>query len=164
MSQFTRPMRALVTAIIMMALAVTAAAPAAAATGDAVLVDELVAIERNKLDPWYGEASTAVYVSHIAEDSTYFDPWTPKKLRGAEVKEYIATFEGQIPHFAYEIVDPSADVRGDIVIFTYNIENSDPETGEPTGGFMVTKILNPTDDGWEVIHTHYGMPAPPPDL
>ena len=58
MSQFTRQTRALVTATIMMALAVTAVAPTAAQTEDAVLVDELVAIERSKLDPWYGEAST----------------------------------------------------------------------------------------------------------
>ena len=80
---------------------------------------------------------------------------------GPAVIEYLKSFEGQIPLLDYEIVDPSADVRGEMVSFTYLIENSDPETGEPAGGWMVTKILNPTDDGWEVIHTHYALPEPP---
>jgi hypothetical protein len=51
-------------------------------------------------------------------------------------------------------------VRGHIVIFTDNIGNSDLEAGKAAGSWMVTKVLNPTVDGWEVIHTHYGLPAP----
>jgi len=149
-------------ATIAAALAVTGVVPAMAVMDDE-LAQELAAIEQTKLDPWYGESSTEVYVSHIAEDSTYFDPWAPGKLRGAEVTEYLTSFEGAIPHLAYEIVDPSADVRGEIVIFTFLIENSDPETGEPAGSWMVTNILSPTDDGWEVIHTQYGLPDAPPE-
>ena len=128
-----------------------------------MLVDELVAIEKTKLDPWYGEASTDVYVSHIADDSTYFDPWVARKLRGPEVIEYLKTMEGTIPHLAYEIVDPSAEVRDGIVIFTYLIETADPQTGAPADRWMVTKILSRADGGWEVIHTHYGLPVPVED-
>jgi len=145
----------------MSVLAVTVDATAAAATEDAVLVDELVALEKSKLDPWYGEASTAVYLEGVAEDSTYFDPWIPKKLKGAEVREYLAAFEGNIPNLEYEIVDATADRRGDIVIFTYDITHpADPVTGEVVPRWMVTKILNRVGDGWEVIHTHYGLPVP----
>jgi|GEM_PF-3032416 len=163
MNRLTRPARLLLAATMTAALAVTAGATAVIAEMDEELVDELVAIEQTKLNPWYGESSTEVYVSHVAEDSTYFDPWAPGKLRGAEVIEYLKSFEGLIPHLDYKIVDPSADVRGEIVIFTYLIENSDPETGEPAGGWMVTKILSPTDEGWEVIHTHYALPEVPPE-
>ena len=158
MHRMARSARLLLAVTMTAALAVTAGASAAIAEMDAELTEELVAIEKTKLDPWYGESSTEVYVSHVADDSTYFDPWAPTKLRGAEVIEYLEAFEGQIPNLAYEIIDPTADVRGDIVIFTYNVENSDPATGEPAGGWMVTKVLSPTDEGWEVIHTHYGMP------
>jgi len=164
MSRTAHLMRTVVAATMIAAVAITAGAPAVAEMGDAELTDELVALERTKLDPWYGRASTAVYIFGLADDSTYFDPWAPTKLRGAEVKEYLAGFEGNIPRLAYEITDPYADVRGDIVIFTYDIEMSDPETGEAAGRWMVTEVLNPTDDGWEVIHTHFGLPAPPPEF
>jgi hypothetical protein len=159
----TRSARLFLAATMTAALAVTAGASAAVAEMDAELAEELVAIEQTKLDPWYGEASTEVYISHIAEDSTYFDPWAPGKLEGAEVIEYLSAFEGNIPNLAYEVVDPSADVRGEVVIFTFMIENSDPETGEPAGSWMVTNVLSPIDEGYEVIHTHYALPAPPPE-
>ena len=163
MFRMARSARLLLSATMMAALTATAGASAAVAEMDAELVDELVAIEQTKLDPWYGESSTEVYVSHVAEDSTYFDPWAPGKLQGAEVIEYLSAFEGQIPNLAYEIVNPSADVRGEIVIFTFLIENSDPESGEPAGSWMVTNVLSPTDEGWEVIHTHYALPEAPPE-
>lgn len=159
-----RSSRRLTGAIMAAVLAVSAGTAAAVAEMDEELTAELVAIEQTKLDPWYGEASTEVYVSHVAEDSTYFDPWAGGKLQGAEVIEYLSAFEGNIPNLAYEIVDPSADVHGDVAIFTYVIENSDPETGEPAGSWYVTKILSPGAEGWEVIHTHYALPAPPPEM
>jgi len=161
MKPITVVMRSLGVATIATVLAVAGSVPTMAAI-DAELTDELVAIEKTKLVPWYGRSSTEAYVSYVAEDSTYFDPWVPARLQGAEVIEYLKAFEGQIPNLAFEIVDPLADVRGDVAIFTYMVANSDPETGEPAGGWMVTRILSPTDDGWEVIHTQYGMPVPPP--
>ena len=44
------------------------------------------------------------------------------------------------------------------------IENSDPETGEPAGSWYVTNTLSPTEDGSEVIHTHYALPSDPPEM
>ena len=144
------------------ALAIGVTAPAAAEM-DAALAEELVALEQSKLEPWYGEASTAAYVEDIADGATYFDPWVPAKQYGPAVIEYLQGFEGNIPPLGFEITDPSVDVRGDVAIFTYNVENFDKESGEPTGLWMVTKVMNRTDDGWEVIHIHYGAPLPPPE-
>ncbi len=158
-----RSLRRLAAAAVAAAVAVSAGAAAATAAVDEELTAELVAIEQSKLDPWYGSASTEIYVSHVAEDSTYFDPWAGGKLEGAEVIEYLKGFEGNIPNLGYELVDPSANVQGDVVIFTYVIENSDPETGDPAGSWYVTKILSPTAEGWEVIHTHYALPDDPPE-
>jgi hypothetical protein len=50
-----------------------------------------------------------------------------------------------------------------IVVFTFHIDMSDPSSGDPLGRWMVTKVLERTDDGWAVIHTHFGLPAPPPE-
>ena len=126
-----------------------------------MLVDELVALEKRKYDPWYGEASPTAYLESLADDSTYFDPWIAKKLRGAEITEYITRLAEDVPRIEYEIVDASADRRGDIVILTYSITHPpDAETGEVIPPWMVTKVLHEVDDGWEVIHTHYGLPVP----
>ena len=147
----------------MTVLAVPAGVPAAAATGDAVLVDELVALEKSKLDTWYGEASTADYVADVAADATYFDPWAPRKMVGAEVVEYLRGFEGKVPHHAYQITDPAVDLRGDVAIFTFHINLTDPETGEVQPRWNVTKVLVHAGDGWEEVHIHFGLPAPPED-
>lgn len=163
MSETVRSLRRMTAAITATALAVSAGASAVTAEMDEELVTELVAIERSKLDPWYGEASTEAYVSQVAADSTYIDPWAGGKLYGAEVIDYLSAFEGNIPNLAYEIVDPSVDVRGEMAIFSYVIENSDPGTGEPAGTWYVTKILSPIEEGWEVIHTHYALPDTPPE-
>ena len=74
MIRSTRPARQLLATTMMAALVATAGASAAIAELDDELVDELLAIEQTKLDPWYGESSTEVYILHIADDSTYFDP------------------------------------------------------------------------------------------
>jgi ketosteroid isomerase-like protein len=158
----TISLRLLLAAAVTMALAMGATAPLAAETDEA-LVEELVALEQSKLEPWYGESSTAAYIADIADDATYFDPWAPSKQSGPAVIEYLQGFEGRIPPLGFEITDPSVDMRGDIAIFTYNVENFDQASGEPAGLWMVTKVMNRIDDGWEVIHIHYGAPLPPPE-
>jgi ketosteroid isomerase-like protein len=162
MTGTVRSLRVVGAAVLTAALAAGMTAPVAAEM-DAALAEELVAIEQSKLEPWYGEASTAAYVADISEDATYFDPWAPSKQYGPAVVEYLQGFEGNIPPLGFEITDPSVDVRGDVAIFTYNVENFDQASGEPTGLWMVTKVMNRTDDGWEVIHIHYGAPLPPPE-
>ena len=155
--------RSLLVATMTGVLAVTASAGNVMAAFDEGLAEELLTHEQAKLDPWYGEASTEVYVKSIADDSTWFDPWVGK-LQGADVIEYLEGFEGKVPPLGYEITDLTADVRGELVILSYIIENSDPETGEPAGTWMVTKVLNQAGDSWEVIHTQYGLPSAPPEL
>ena len=71
---------------------------------------------------------TKVTIDDIAEDATYFDPWAPSKQYGPAVVEYLQGFEGMVPPLGFEIVDPSVDVRGDVAIFTFNVENSDTRT------------------------------------
>ena len=82
-----------------------------------------------------GRRSTDVYISHVADDSTYFDPWVPKKLTGVAVIEWLKSFEGAIPQLAYEIVDAGADVRGDIVILSYSDREQRPGDRR-TGGWL----------------------------
>ena len=160
MNQFTRSIRFLAATMLVALLTVAIGAPAAAETEEGML-EKMIALEKSKLDPWYGKASVDGYVAEVADDATLFDPWAPKKLVGDEVREYLRGFEGLIPHVDYEITDPAADVRGDIVVFTFHIEGTDLDTGEAITRWNVTKVLNRTADGWEMIHEHFSLPAPP---
>ncbi len=156
-----RLLRVLVTTVLTASLA--AGGAVAAGTDEAAVLEEMVALEQSKLDPWYGKSETEVYLSEVGDETTYFNDATGALLEGEAVRDWLAGFEGLIPPFDYEITNPSVAVRGDVVIFAFNIDMADPETGEPMGQWMVTKVLERTDDGWVAIHGHFGMPTPLPE-
>ena len=160
MTATVRMLRLLAAALLMAALSVSVAAPVVAQDDDAIL-DEMIALEQSKLDSWF-QNDVSAYVAEIGDDTTYFDPNMGEKLTGEEVREFFSTiYAGNIPPIDYVLTDPSVAVRGDIVVFTFHIDMSDPTSGDPLGRWMVSKILERTDDGWGVIHGHFGLPAPP---
>ena len=162
MTGTVRLLRLLTTAVLTVALAIGVTA-AVTAQDDEAILEEMVALEQSKLDPWF-QSDVAAYVAEITDETTYFDPNMGTKLTGEEVREFFRTvYAGNVPPLDYEIGDPSAVVRDDVVVFTFHIDMSDPASGEPVGRWMVSKVLEQTDDGWEVIHGHFGLPAPPPE-
>ena len=158
-----RLLRFVMTAVLTAALAIGVTAPVAAEADEAIL-EEMVALETNKLDLWYGESDPEAYIAEVADDATSLDPWVPLTRQvGEELREAYRGFEGIIPHIDYEIVDPAVDVRGDIVIFTFFTEGTDLDNPDvPYGPWNATKVFNRTADGWEMIHTHWSVPLPPP--
>jgi len=155
-----RLLRLLVTAVLTVALAIGVTA-AVTAQDDEAILEEMVALEKSKLDPWY-QNDIAAYVAEVSDETTYFDG-AGSRLKGEAVREWLRGFEGLIPPLDYEIGDPSAVVRGDVVVWTFTIDMADPASGAPAGQWEVTKVLERTDDGWDVIHGHMSMPAPPPE-
>jgi ketosteroid isomerase-like protein len=159
-----RLLRFVMTTVLTVALAIGVTAPVAAEADEAIL-EEMIALEQSKLDLWYGESDPSAYVAEVADDATAFDAFVRMKRDfGEGIREAYRGFEGLIPHVDYEIVDPAVDVRGDIVIFTFFIEGTivdDPDA--PYGPWNVTKVFNRTADGWEMIHTHFSVPPPPPE-
>lgn len=147
-------------AVLTAALTFSVTAPVVAQTDEAIL-EEMIALEQSKLDPWF-QNDVSAYVAEIGDQTTYFDPNAGRKLTGEEVKEFFNTaYAGNIPPIDYELTDTSVAVRDDIVVFTFHIDMSDPTSGDPLGRWMVSKVLERTEDGWGVIHGHFGLPAPP---
>ena len=157
-------LRFALTALLAAALAIGVTAPVAAEADEAIL-DEMVALEESKLDLWYGESDPSAYVAEVAEDATAYDAFVPMKRDvGEGIRESYRSFEGLIPHIDYRIVDPAVDVRGDIVIFTFFVEGTNVDDPDlPYGPWNATKVMNRTGDGWEMIHTHFSAPPPPPE-
>ena len=160
MTATVRMLRLLAAALLTAALTTSVAAPVGAQDDDAIL-EEMIALEQSKLDPWF-QNDVSAYVAEIGDDTTYFDPNMGEKLTGEEVREFFSTvYAGNIPPIDNVLTDPSVAVRGDIVVFTFHIDKSDPTSGDPLGRWMVSKVLERTEDGWGVIHGHFGLPAPP---
>jgi ketosteroid isomerase-like protein len=162
MTGTVRLLRLVMAAVLVAALSIGATAAVVAETDEAIL-EEMIALEQSKLDPYF-QNDISAYVAEITDETTYFDPNMGRKLTGEGVREFFRNvYAGNVPPFDYELTDTSVVVRGDVVVFTFQLDMSDPASGEPTGYWMVTKVLERTDDGWEVIHGHFGLPAPPPE-
>ena len=163
MTGTVRLSRLVMAAVLVAALSIGATAAVVAESDEAIL-EEMIALEQSKLDPYFQNDNSA-YLAEITEEATYFDPNAGRKLTGEEVREFFRTvYEGNFPPgLEYELTDTSVVVRGDVVVFTFHIDMSVSASGDPAGYWMVTKVLERTDDGWEVIHTHFGLPAPPPE-
>ena len=163
MTGTVRLLRLMVAAAMTAALAVGTAATVTAEDDEAIL-EELIAHETTNLDAWYGAADPGPYVAEVAEGATAYDAFMPMTLMvGDEIKESYGALEGMIPHIDYQIVDPAVDVRGDIVIFTFFIEGTIVDNPDaPFSPWNVTKVMNRTADGWEMLHTHFSSPVPPP--
>ena len=163
MTGTVRLLRLVMAAVLVAALSIGATAAVVAETDEAIL-EEMIALEQSKLDPYF-QNDISAYLAEITDETTYFDPNMGRKLTGEGVREFFRNvYAGNVPPFDYELTDTSAVVRGDVVVFTFRIDMSDPTSGEPVGYWMVTKILERTDDGWETIHSHFGLPAPPPEV
>ena len=163
MTGTVRLLRLAMAAVLLAALSIGVTAPVAAQDDDTIL-EEMIALEQSKLDPYF-QNDVSAYVAEITDATTYFDPNMGRKLTGEEVRGFFRdVYGGNVPPgLDYELTDTSAVVRGDVVVFTFQLDMSVSESGEPAGYWMVSKVLERTDDGWEVIHGHFGLPAPPPE-
>ena len=162
MTETVRLSRLGMAAVLVAALSI-GATTAVVAESDEAILEEMIALEQSKLDPWF-QNDVSAYVAEFTDETTYFDPNAGRKLTGEGAREFLQTvYAGNIPPLDYELTDTSAVVRDDVVVFTFHIDMSDPASGDMVGYWMVTKVLERTDDGWETIHTHFGLPAPPPE-
>lgn len=162
MTRTVRLLRLVMAAVLVTALSIGVTA-AVVAEDDEAILEEMIALEQSKLDPWF-QNDVSAYVAEITDETTYFDPNAGRKLTGEGATGFIQNvYAGNIPPLDYELTDTSAVVRDDVVVFTFHIDMSDPASGEMAGYWMVTKVLERTDDGWETIHIHFGLPAPPPE-
>jgi hypothetical protein len=131
------------------------------APSDQEVLGELMALETEALNPYYGESDPTRYVEQFTSDATYFDPWSGGRLEGAEIGEHLMGFKGVIPLNEYELVDPRVNVFGEIAIFTVVCESTNMETGVTTP-WNVTLIYRRSEGGWEKIHANWNYRASQP--
>lgn len=127
----------------------------AAAQPEDDALEELLALEREALDLWYGESDPTVYAQQFAGEATYYDPWSGGILEDEGVKEYLMSFLGQVPKLEYEISKPRVDVHGSTAVFTFEENAIDPQTGKVLTHWNATTVYTRTKDGWEKVHANW---------
>ena len=116
---------------------------------------ESAAMERwRKGDPWG-------FTDISAQDVTYFDTGTPKRLDGLEALK--AEYEkrmGKIHYDVMEFIDPKIRVFGDAAVLFYRFFSTHLD---PDGSIAeripwnCTEVFSKVDGRWKIVHTHWSF-------
>lgn len=120
--------------------------------------DEIIALERSALDKW-SQGNTHGYIDIGAEDVTWFDfkPGAQPRIEGLDsVRNYIASFAGQIPLHTYDLVNPKVQVYGNTAILTFHWKASTTD-GKALEGWKVTSVYHRENGKWSMVHAHWSI-------
>lgn len=101
-----------------------------------------------------------------ADDVTYFDPITEKRLDGlTSVADYFrALFAGKVDIPRYEILNPHVMTDGNLAVLSYNLANyiRAADGSERAGtAWNSTQVYRRTGDEWRVVHVHWSFTKHP---
>ena len=114
---------------------------------------ESAAMERwRKGDPWG-------FTDISAQEVTYFDTSTPKRLDGLEaLRAEYAKRVGKIQYDVMEFIDPKIQVHGDAAVLFYRFFDTHIN---PDGSIAYripwncTEVYSKIDGKWRIVHTHW---------
>lgn len=125
------------------------------ANSEPQVLEELVRLETAALDQYYHDVDPQGYVAQFAAAPTYFDPWSAGRIDGETVAQHLLSFTGTYPVSDYAIVDPAVSLRGDVAIFTFQVETYDPASQALTSSWNATEIREKIGGSWQMVHAHW---------
>ena len=153
-------MRRIVSMTVWLALV---AAVSCARAADDFSPDDIIALERGALDRW-GKGDPQGFLDLMAEDETYFDPMTDKRIDGREaLRTYMAPFANKISIERVEIINPQVRRQGDIAVLTFNLADHGAQfDGGPksTSRWNSTEVYQRIDGKWKIVHSHWSYTKP----
>ena len=130
----------------------------------AVGADHFVSLERAALDRW-GSGDPGGFLALYADDITYFDPLTAKRIEGHDaMAAYYAPWVGKIQIPRYEMLNPRVVAGSDLAVLTYNLVNYVVgESGVESVGssWNSTVVFRRTGDDWRSVHSHWSFTRHP---
>ncbi len=139
----------LVSALIMMLCGTLKAADPTTQT-----TQEILALERQTMEGWLkGDPDPTLAI--LDSEVTYFHAPLERRLEGlAAVMAFFEPYRGKPLFDSYEIVDPKAQISGDIAVLTYQLVT---KYGTVTSRWSSTEVYQHKKEGWRVIHSHWSQ-------
>ena len=125
--------------------------------------ETIIALERGALDRW-GKGDPQGFFEIMAQDQTYFDPLTAKRIDGQDaLRKYVAPFAGKIRIERVEMIDPRVQRSGDLAVLTFNLVDHGAQiAGGPktTARWNSTEVYQRINGSWKIIHSHWSYVQP----
>ncbi len=124
------------------------------------VLGELMALESAAMERWR-KGDPWGFTDISAQEVTYFDTGTPKRLDGLEaLKAEYAKRLGKIHYDVMEFIDPKIQVGGDAAVLFYRFFSThlDPD-GSIAGRipWNCTEVFSKIDGKWKIVHTHWSF-------
>jgi len=115
--------------------------------------ETIIALEKGALEKW-NQGDPSGYLKISAEDVTYFDPVTEKRLEGLDnLTKYYEPIKGIVEVSRYEMVSPKVVAVNNMAILTFTLHTY---KGEVLSMWNCTEVYRLEPDGqWKIIHTHW---------
>lgn len=129
------------------------------------ITETVLSLERAALRRWNkGDVEGCLEI--YADDVTYFDPITEKRLNGrpAVAEHFRAFFAGKIDIQRYEILNAQVITDGNWAVLSYNLVNYvRAADGSEIAGtpWNSTQVYRRTGDQWRVAHVHWSFTKHP---
>jgi uncharacterized protein (TIGR02246 family) len=125
------------------------------------ITQTIVALEHQALNTW-NKGDVEGQLKCYADDVTYFDPITAKRLDGLPaVAEYFRTvWAGKVDIPRYEMLNPQVSTGTHLAVLTYNLVNyaRAADGSEKTSTqWNSTQVYRRIGDQWRVVHVHWSF-------
>jgi ketosteroid isomerase-like protein len=138
---------------LMLALAVSCAAP------EEDVSEEIIALERAALDRW-GKGDPQGYIELFAPEITYFDPFTERRVNGAEaMKAYLAPITGKVNVDRFDMIEPKVQRHGDVAVLSFNLLSYGPQN-VVLARWNSTEVYGLIEGRWRIVHNHWSFTQP----
>jgi ketosteroid isomerase-like protein len=148
--------------VFALSVLVVAAATSCFAAAQDFKPDAILALERGALDRWI-KGDPQGYLEIYADNVTYFDPATARRIDGIEAMRALLTpLTGRFKLARYEILAPDVYRRGDLAVLSYNLVTyAEGPDGELTARRWNTTSAYALIGGrWKIVHNHFSLTQP----
>ena len=127
--------------------------------------DTIIALERAALDRW-GRGDPRGYIETFAQDITYFDPFTERRIDGVDaMKAMLEPLVGKIKVDRYEMLNARVQqggAGGAVAVLSFNLVSHTRDShGSPTSvRWNSTEVYQRTAGKWKIIHSHWSFTTP----
>jgi ketosteroid isomerase-like protein len=120
-------------------------------------VQEIMALEQDAMEHWC-KGDVEKYLEISADNVTYFDPGTAKRLDGiVELSRHYRSFAGQFHFDRFEFVNPKIEISADFAVLTYNLIVHEDAKAEH---WNITNAYRKIRGSWKICHTHASPTQP----